>query len=123
MSRRVLYDLLEKYAGIAEYTLSGSIDKFVGNTTHPSEIRGNLHYLRELGDFGAHTKKDGDDRIINITRDEAEWCLKVVERLFDYFIVGPEINKKLRADMDRKLEEAGRKPIKPLPPDPEVPSQ
>lgn len=37
----------------------------------------------------------------------------MLDGLFDYYIVGPERDAKRRAAMDKKIERAGRKPIRP----------
>ncbi|MGD0456496.1 MAG: hypothetical protein ABSC21_01975 [Terriglobia bacterium] len=50
-------------------------------------------------------------QIINVGREEADWTLKVVTDLFDYFIVAPERDKVLREAIDKKLAQAGRKPV------------
>jgi Domain of unknown function (DUF4145) len=134
LSRRVLADLLKKYTGAKQFSLAQRIDAFVGDANHPSRLRENLHYLREIGDFSAHTQEaqsgtrqaevaaaasdnqealvTSDTRVINVTKEEAEWTLKIVADLFDYFIVAPEKDKKLRAAFDEKIKAAGRKPIK-----------
>ncbi len=117
LSRRILADLLEQYAGLDDYNLATRIDKFISDPAHPSRIRQSLHYLREIGDFAAHTQKDKKDdigQVLEASREEAEWTLKVVEDLFDYFIIGPERDKAMRLSMDAKLEKAGRKPVKKL---------
>jgi hypothetical protein len=138
LSRRVLADLLKKYAGAIQFSLAKRIDSFVVDTKHPSRLRENLHYLREIGDFSAHTQEvqtpelvapppppqaavtpasaanqepPTENNIINVTKEEAEWTLKIVADLFDYFIVDPEKDKKLRAAMDEKIQKAGRRPI------------
>jgi len=113
LSRRVLADVLEKYASLNQFSLNERVEKFSKDTRHPSELRENLHHLREIADFGAHTQKDDQAKIINVDRDEAEWTLKLLDRLFDHFIVAPEKDRKMRASMDAKLKAAGRKPIKP----------
>jgi hypothetical protein len=115
LSRRILADLLEHYGKIKAYTLAKQIDKFVEDKSHPARHRDNLHYLREIGDFSAHTKTDTKGNIIEVTPEEAEWTLRVVSGLFDYFIVDPETDKAIRARFDAKIEEAGRKPIKQPP--------
>jgi hypothetical protein len=115
LSRKIVFDLLEQYAGITEYTLKGSLDKFIGDTSHPARIRENLQHLREIGDFGAHTKKDGIGQIIEVSQEDAEWTLDLVDRLFDYFILDPDRDKQLRATWDKNLQDAGRKPIAPPP--------
>ena len=78
LSRRILADLLKNYAGLKHYGLNERINKFIEDPQHPSALRENLHYLRELGDFSAHTMTDSEDRVIDVTPEEAEWTLRVV---------------------------------------------
>ncbi len=125
LSRRVLADMLEKYAGLKQFSLAQRIDGFIGDTRHPLWIRENLHYLREVGDFGAHTQQDknatastvhppAEPAIINVDKAEAEWTLRIISDLFEYFIVAPQKDKEMRAAIDKKLADASRKPIAPL---------
>ena len=116
LARRILADVLEKYAGLDDYGLTKRIERFVNDTNRPAQLRLNLHHLREIADFSAHTQMDDQLTPLDVTQEEAEWTLDVVERLFDYFIVGPERDKNLREGMDAKIGKANRKPI-PLPPD------
>jgi len=113
MSRRVLADVLEKYGGLTDFNLSARIDKFVEETRYPSGLRENLHHFRELANLGAHTHTDDQAQIIDVSREEAEWTLELLDRLFDFFILGPEKDREMRASMDAKLKAAGRKDIRP----------
>lgn len=118
LSRRILQDLLEQFAGRTEYKLEDRIDNFIADAKYPSTIKDNLHYLRDIANFGAHTKKDkSTGEIIDVSQDEAEWTLEVVDDLFDYFIVAPEKAKARRVDWDAKRGQTGsprqaRKPKK-----------
>lgn len=115
LARRLLADLLERYAGRTEYGLAARIDEFNKDERQPAGLRKNLHILREMGDFSAHTQKDDQAEIIDVDRDEAKWTLDVIERLFDHFIVTPAQDEKIRKGMEEKMEQADRRPIKPLP--------
>lgn len=117
LSRRILADLLEKYAGKTHFGLADRIDAFNAETKHPYELRKNLHYLREIADLSAHTKVNDQAQIVDVDGKEAEWTLEILDQLFDYFIISPEKNRTMRAAIDEKLNEAHRKPIKPLPDD------
>jgi hypothetical protein len=88
-----------------------------------SQIRENLHYFREIANFGAHTQKDDQQEIIDVTEQEAEWTLDILDSLFEHFIVIPSRDRSIRESIAEKIEKAGRTPIEPLPPDPEVTSQ
>jgi hypothetical protein len=124
LARKIVGDLLSEYARHDQRRITQQIDAFNGNTAHPRRIRENLHYLREIADFGAHTQVDEREEIVESTREEAEWTLDVVDRLFDYFIVTPHRDKEMRESFDDKIAQVpGRKPITPLPDDPPGESQ
>jgi Domain of unknown function (DUF4145) len=114
LSRRILADLMETYGHHSQFKLSERIDKFIADKANPSGLRDNLHHFREIADFGAHTQKDDQTEIINVGREEAEWTLDLLDRLFDHFIVTPERDRRMRATMDERIKQAGRKPIPPL---------
>jgi Domain of unknown function (DUF4145) len=111
LSRRILADLLKKYAAATQFGLAARIDAFVKDTKHPSRLRDNLHYLREIANFSAHTQTTVEEEVIEVTPEEAQWTLKIVADLFDYFIVAPKRDEVLRTSFDKKLEAAGRKRI------------
>ena len=111
LSRPILGDLLEEFAGQTQFSLTSRIDKFIDEPQHPGYIRENLHHFREVADFGAHSQKDGQAQIIDISREEAEWTLDILDSLFEYFIIAPDRSRKIREAMDKKIDAAGRKPI------------
>ena len=102
LARRILADLLAQYAGLAQYSLAKSIDKFIADGSRPARHRDNLHYLREIGDMSAHTKTDTGGNIIEISKEEAEWTLRVVSGLFDYFIVEPATDEEMSPALTRR---------------------
>jgi hypothetical protein len=112
LARKIVADLLESYGQVKRsLKLSKMMDEFIESGRHPSHVTENLHYLREVADFSAHTQKDELGNIVEVNLGEAEWTLEVVDTLFDYFIIGPEKDKRRRANIDKKIEAAGRKPI------------
>jgi len=118
LTRKIVGDLLAQYANQTQRRITQQMEAFAADTSHPRGVRENLHHLREIADFGAHTQKTERDEIIEATREEAEWTLGVVDRLFDYFIVTPQKDAEIRTAFDEKIAEAGRRPITPLPDDP-----
>lgn len=122
LSRRILGDLLEQYAGLSQFRLEDRVDAFIADETRPREIRENLHYFREIANFGAHTQKDDQQEIIDVTEEEAEWTLDILDSLFEHFIVVPARDHGIRESIAAKIAKAGRTPITPLPPDPGVTS-
>jgi hypothetical protein len=115
LSRRILADLLERYAELTDFHLKDRIDAFVRGSSHPYGLRENLRYLAEMGNFGAHKQTNDQAEVVDVTAEEAGWTLGLVERLFDYFILTPEKDKRMREQFDKKVEEAKRKPIEPPP--------
>lgn len=111
LSRKILGDLLADFAKLKGYGLAKQIDKFIADSGHPSLIRDNLHHLREIADFSAHTQRNELAEIIDVSPDEARWTLPIIHRLFDYFIIGPEKDRKIRESMDKKIADANRKRI------------
>ena len=118
LARSILADLLERYAGHTQFSLTDRIDAFNKQPAHPRTLRENLHHFREIADLGAHKKTSDHGQIIKIERAEADWTLDLVQRLFDHLIATPAADKKMRDAIDGKLKAADRKPIKPLPNDP-----
>ena len=118
LSRRILADILLDKVKHNHFKLSSRIDAFIKDQSNPRPLRENLHYFREIADFGVHTQKDDvTGAIIDVTNEEAEWCLDVLDGLFDYYIVGPKHDEDVRRAFDEKLSQAGRKAIAPLPED------
>lgn len=117
LSRRILADLLEKYADLTQFSLAKRISQFATDKDHPRQLRENLDHFREIADFAAHTQKDDQAAIIDVGRKDAEWTLDLLDRLFDYFIVTPAQDQRMREAMNERIKDAGRKPIEPLPDD------
>ena len=111
LSRRILTDLLAEYANLKGYKLSKQTEKVAADATYPTPLRDNVEHFREIADFGAHTQKDETGAIIDVTPEEAEWTLELLDGFFDYFIVARERDKKRRTNFDKKVEQAGRKSI------------
>ena len=117
LSRKILADLLAEYAKLTHYKLVDAIDAFTEDTSHPKTIRDNLHLVREMGNFGAHTQRDSDGDVVEINRVQSEWTLKVVSDLFDYLIIDPKKDAAQRDELNKRLKAVGKHPISPLPED------
>jgi hypothetical protein len=103
LARRILQDLLKTYAGRTEYKLEDQIDRFIEDRAHPSRYKDNLHVLRDMGNFGAHTKTNKlTDEIVDISPEEAEWTLDVIDGLLDYFIISNEKDRLRHEAWERK---------------------
>jgi hypothetical protein len=119
LARRLIGDLLKKYAEKKHWSLTARIRSFTNETGHPSGLTSNLDHLREIADFGAHTQEaeqqteDGELEvvIVDADRDDAEWTLDLVDRMFDYFIVQPAKDDAMKDKWNKNISRTGRKPL------------
>lgn len=51
-------------------------------------------------------------QVIEVEPHEAEWCLEIIENMFEHFYVGPAMAKAKKAALDAKLAAAGKPPSK-----------
>jgi uncharacterized protein DUF4145 len=100
-------------AGIKRPTLSKEIDDLLGSKQLPSWLAENVDAVRNVGNFAAHPEKDTNTgEIVDVEPGEAEWLLDVLEGLFDFYFVAPEIAKRKRDALNEKLKAAGRPDMK-----------
>jgi hypothetical protein len=111
-SRKCLQRLLEEKGGVKSTdNLSKQIDEAM--KTLPTPLANAIDYIRNIGNFAAHpTKSLRTGEPAEVEPGEAEWCLQVLENLFDYYFVMPAELERRRASVDKKLLDAGRKPMK-----------
>jgi hypothetical protein len=93
--------------------LAKQIDKLLNAKVLPTHIHETVDAIRGFGNFGAHPINDQTSlQIIDVEPQEAEWCLEILEALFDHFYVGPAAARKRKAELDAKLTAAGKPPSK-----------
>jgi len=111
LSRRCLQVLLWEAANTHSQNLSQQIDEVLPSL--PAYIAENLDAVRQIGNFAAHEQKSqATGAILDVEPGEAEWNLDVLEALFDFYYVRPEIERKKREELNKKLTEAGKPPLK-----------
>ena len=117
LSRRVLQSILNDqgynrrnlYDQIQEVLAENHQDKVL-----PSGLRSLIQAVHRFGNFSAHPITDSTGlQIIDVEPEEAEWCLEIIDALFDHYYVGPALNAKRLSDLDQKLQQAGINPIGP----------
>jgi hypothetical protein len=115
LSRRILGDLLKDYGKYTQRNVNDQVNALIKDTNYPKRVKDNLHYLREIANFSAHTLKEvGTGEIIEVTRDDANWCLDMIDLLFDCFIIEPAKDQRIHQAWDAKIASAGRDSIKRL---------
>jgi len=113
LSRRCLQNLLREKANVKYGNLADEIEEVISSGTLPSYLVEIIDAVRNVGNFAAHPlKSQKTGEILPVEPTEAEWNLSVLEALFDFYFVLPEIVKEKRAALDKKLKEAGKKPMK-----------
>src|SRR5690606_770174 len=108
-SRRCLQNLLRDAAGVKHADLSREIDEVLGRGDMPTHIADTIDSIRNVGNYAAHPNKtQHTGEVVEVEPGEAEWCLEVLEELFDHYYVKPSRIAARRAALDRKLQAAGK---------------
>lgn len=111
LSRRCLQCVLRDAAKARPSDLSKEIDEVIPKL--PSYLAEAIDAIRNVGNFAAHPiKSTNTGEIVPVENGEAEWLLDVLEGLFDFYFVQPAALKKKRLQLDKKLVDAGKPPMK-----------
>jgi hypothetical protein len=113
LSRRCLQHILREKAGVTKGNLADEIQQVLDSRQLPSYLADSLDAVRNTGNFAAHPiKSKSSSEIVDVEPGEAEWNLDVIEALFDFFFVQPEVIRIKREDLNKKLIDAGKLPMK-----------
>jgi len=113
LSRRCLQALLRTIPKVKPSDLSNEIDEILNSKQLPSHLADAIDAIRVLGNFAAHPiKSTNTGAIVEVEEGESEWLLDVLEGLFDFYFVQPAILQKKRELLNKKLQDAGKPPLK-----------
>jgi hypothetical protein len=112
LSRRCLQAIL-RGQGYAQRDLAQQIDALLGERdpakTIPSALRDTVDAIRNFGNFSAHPVTDQTTlQVIDVEPGEAEWCLEILEDMFDHYYVTPAVAAARKAELNKKLFAAGK---------------
>ena len=111
LSRRCLQQLLREEGGVKPGNLSDEINQAIQALPH--HLAEAVDAIRNVGNFSAHpTKNTSTLEIVDVEPGEAEWCLEVLEGLFEFYFVQPAVLQRKRDALNQKLQEAGKPPMK-----------
>ena len=111
LSRRCLQTILREAGLSRSRDLADQIQEMLPSL--PTRIADNLDAVRVIGNFAAHPiKSQATGTIVEVELGEAEWNLDVLDALFDHYFVRPEIERKKREALNKKLADAGKPPLK-----------
>lgn len=116
LSRRCLQNMLHSH-GYKAKDLAKEIDLLMNEPDPkkalPHRLRETVDGIRNFGNFSAHPIDDRTTlQIIDVEPHEAEWCLQILEDMFEHFYVGPAAAKARKVALDAKLAAAGKPPSK-----------
>jgi len=113
ISRRCLQHILREKAGVKHSDLAREIDQVLASGQLPSHLGEAIDAIRNIGNFAAHPiKSTNSGEILPVEPGEAEWTLDVLDGLFDFYFVQPELLKKKRETLNAKLASANKPPVK-----------
>jgi len=113
LSRRALQSLLRDAASVQRPTLAEEIEDVLKSGSLPSNLADEIDAIRNIGNFAAHPlKSQHTGQILPVEKGEAEWNLEVLRDLFDFYYVQPAVRAKRKAALNKKLQEAGKHPMK-----------
>lgn len=112
LSRRCLQHILREKLEIKKKDLFQEIQEVIDNGLLPSDLLESIDSIRNIGNFAAHPiKSQSTGEIVEVEPHEADWNLDVIEMLFEFLFVRPEMIKKKREALNSKLTDAGKKPM------------
>lgn len=119
-ARRAL-ELLLDGMGYQAKTILDSIQKAKKETDPdkrlPKRLMLRLDYIKEIGNFALHVRRDRELAIIDVEAAEVEACLGTVEELLKFVFEDPGADYLRAVELNKKLAEANR-PVLDLPDQP-----
>jgi hypothetical protein len=113
LSRRVLQRILREKANVTHANLANEIQQIIDSGGMPSYLSESIDAVRNIGNFAAQPiKSTCVGEVVETAPGEAEWILDVIESLFDFYFVQPEVLKRKRAALNKKLKDSGKPKIK-----------
>ena len=117
LSRRILQAMLEERGYTAD-RLVRQIDAVLEETCQdrilPIAIRQKIDAIRNIGNFAAHPITDTTTlEVISVDSEEAEWCLEIIEELFDhYYNTSYQEDSERIARLNENLRRANRPEVR-----------
>lgn len=113
LSRCCLQMLLREKGGVKKGDLNSEIEQILNSKSLGSNLAAAIDAIRVIGNFAAHPMKSTNTgEIIDVEPGEAEWLLDTLEKLFDFYFVEPNRLAKNRDELNAKLKDSGKPPLK-----------
>ena len=96
-------------------TWQKTIEEVIDDPKTPRDVADSLDMVRNIGNFSAHPNKSTNTgEIVPVEPVEAEWCLDVIEMLFELYFVRPSEIQRRRDRVNEKLADTGKPPNRPM---------
>lgn len=104
LSRRCMQAILRECAQVTPGTLSSEIRQISASKKLPAHLNEYLEAVEIIGNFAAHPEKSAScATLCDVEPGEGEWNLDVLEALFDYYFVQPELINRKRGALIARL--------------------
>jgi hypothetical protein len=109
----VLQRILREKANVTHGNLANEIQQIIDGGGMPSYLSESIDAVRNIGNFAAQPiKTTCVGEVVEVEPGEAEWTLDVIESLFDFYFVQPEVLKRKRAALKKRLKDSGKPKMK-----------
>jgi hypothetical protein len=113
-ARRAL-ELILDILGYVKPTLAASIEaankEVDPDKKLPRRLLSKLDYVKEIGNFALHVRRDEVLAIVEIDADEVEACIEIVEELVTFAFEEPGRDRARTLALNSKLKAAGKREI------------
>ncbi|MBB4953350.1 phage FluMu protein Com [Agrobacterium vitis] len=112
LSRRCLQQILNAF-GYKAKDLAKQVDALLNETDSkkalPLGLYDTVDAVRNFGNFSAHPINEQTTlQIVEVEPEEAEWCLEIIEEMFEHFYERPALAASKKAALNAKLAAAGK---------------
>jgi hypothetical protein len=115
LARRCLQAILASHGYVGRdlvKQITSALNEQDASKSLPTALRENIDAIRNFGNFSAHPITDQTTlQVVDVEEGEAEWCLQLLQDMFDHYYVAPARAAEKRANLAAKLSNAGKPPM------------
>ena len=107
--------ILREKAGVKNSNLYKEIQEVIGSGTLPPHVVQVIDTICDMGNTAVHPfNNPNTGEIVPVGRDDAEWCLEIVEMLHDFYFVLPAENQRRLPEWQQRKSQERRTTTRPL---------
>ena len=112
LSRRILQSILKEQGYLSRdlaKQIKAVLEEPDPDKKLPLATRKTIDAVRNFRNFSAHQQQDPiTSEVIDVEPEEAMWCLEIVLALFEHYYIRPAADAMKIAELNRKLQQAGK---------------